>query len=352
MMDRIDFRSDTVTWPTDKMRAAMAAARVGDDVYGEDPTVNALQRLAATMTGKEAALLVSSGTMGNLVSILTHTWRGDEAIVGEAQHTFCWEAGGMAVVGGVMPRPLPMDRLGRIALEAIENAVQPDDVHSARSRLILLENSSGGRFGAALPPTYLDGVRAVADRHGLVVHLDGARLFNAAVALGVPARELTRSVESVSFCLSKGLCAPVGSLVCGSAEFIHQARRVRKLVGGGLRQAGIIAAAGLVALEEMVDRLADDHAHARQLATGLADIPGICLDLADVHTNLVFFELDPGLPLTAPQVARRLREEHQIWLGAEGPRLFRAVTHYWIGSAEIAALLAALRAILADVAPV
>lgn len=345
-MDRIDLRSDTVTWPTERMRAALARASLGDDVYGEDPTVNALQRLAAELTGKEAALLVCSGTMGNLVSILTHTRRGDEAIVGEAHHTFCWEAGGMAVVGGVMPRPLSMDRLGRIAPAAIEQAVRDDDPHLPRSRLVLLENTSGGRFGAALPPTYLDEVGAIARRHGLAFHLDGARLFNAAVALGIPAHELTRAVDSVSFCLSKGLCAPVGSLVCGSAEFIHQARRARKLLGGGLRQAGVIAAAGIVALQEMVERLAEDHNHARQLAAGLADIPGVVIDLADVHTNLVFFALAPDAPLTAPQVAQRLRERYNIWVGAEGLRLFRAVTHYWIGSAEIDAFLSAMRTIL------
>ncbi len=347
MMDKIDFRSDTVTWPTPAMRRAMANAALGDDVYGEDPTITALERRAAELTGHEAALFVASGTMGNLVCLLTHGQRGDEIIVGEAHHVLCWEAGGMAVVGGMIPRPVAMDRVGRLRLAAIENAIREDDPHLPRTRLIWLENSSGGRFGAALPPAYMAEVKALAGRYGLAVHLDGARLFNAAVAQSIPAVELTRHVDSVSFCLSKGLCAPVGSVVCGSGAFIHQARRRRKLLGGGMRQAGVLAAAGLVALEEMIDRLAEDHHRARRLAEGLATIPGLVLDLVDVHTNMVFFELAPDAPYDASIVVRRLREEHHVWLGAEGPRSFRAVTHYWVDDDAVDALVYGLRHIVA-----
>lgn len=346
-MNQIDFRSDTVTWPTPAMRRAMANARVGDDVYGEDPTVITLERRAAELTGHEAGLFVASGTMGNLVCLLTHGQRGDEVIVGEAHHVLCWEAGGMAAVGGMIPRPLPMDRVGRLSLDAIEGAIREDDPHLPRTRLIWLENSSGGRFGAALPPDYMAQVKALAGRYGLKVHLDGARLFNAAVAQNIPAGEITRQVDSVSFCLSKGLCAPVGSVICGTGAFIHQARRKRKLLGGGMRQAGVLAAAGLVALDEMIDRLAEDHRRARQLAVGLATIPGLILDLADVHTNMVFFSLADDAPDDAPTIARRLQVEHRVWLGAEGPRSFRAVTHYWIDDAAVEALVHGLRHIMA-----
>lgn len=348
-MDKLDFRSDTVTWPTPAMYAAMQAAPLGDDVYGEDPTVNRLEALAAARTGKEAGLFVASGTMGNLVSLLAHAGRGDEAIVGEANHTYCWEAGGMAVLGGIVPRVLPMDELGRMDLTAVEQSIRPDNPHLPRSRLILLESTVGGRWGAPLPLDYMAAVRALADRHGLAVHLDGARLFNAAVALGVSAEAIAAYADSVSICLSKGLCAPVGSVVCGSADFIHRARRARKLVGGGMRQAGVLAAAGIVALEQMVDRLAEDHANARRLAAGLASLPGIQIAVDRVFTNMVFFALDPALPLTAAQVADRLAREHNVWVDAASSgdsRSFRAVTHYWVGPAAVDALVDGLRQIV------
>ena len=345
-MDKIDFRSDTVTWPTPAMRQAMAQAPLGDDVYGEDPTINELESLAATMVGKEAALFVASGTMGNLCAILTHANRGDEAIVGQDAHTFRYEAGGMAVLGGVTPHPLPTDKYGRLDPVAVETAVRPDDPHYPRSRLLLLENSYGRKQGYPLPPDYFATMRALADQHNLRIHLDGARLFNAAVAQSVPATTLTQSVDSVSFCLSKGLCAPVGSLLCGSAEFIEQARRMRKLVGGGMRQAGVLAAAGLIALTEMIERLADDHHHAQQLAQGLQKLPGIQVDPDTVKTNMVFFSLSEDLPLTADAVATALRQEANIWLGATGPRSFRAVTHYWINADHITCFLDTLQHIL------
>jgi threonine aldolase len=345
-MDKIDFRSDTVTWPTPAMREAMASAPVGDDVYGEDPTVNQLEALAANMVGKEAGLFVASGTMGNLTAILTHAGRGDEAIVGQDAHTFRYEAGGMAVLGGITPQSLPTDGCGRLDPDQVETAVRPDDPHHPRSRLLLLENSYGRKHGYPLPPDYFATMRAVADRHDLRIHLDGARLFNSAVALSLPAKALTQHVDSVTFCLSKGLCAPVGSVLCGSAEFIQQARRVRKLVGGAMRQAGVLAAAGLVALTQMVERLADDHAHAQQLALGLQEIPGIQVQPDMVKTNMVFFSLSESLSLTAEEVATALRREANIWLGPTGPRSFRAVTHYWIGSGDVDLLLDTLSRLL------
>lgn len=344
-MDKIDFRSDTVTWPTDAMRKAMAEAAVGDDVYGEDPTVNELEARAAARVGKEAGLLVASGTMGNLVAILTHANRGDEALVGRDAHTISWEAGGMAVLGGIVPQTLPTDAMGRMDIARLETAIRPDDPHLPRTRLILVENSYGARAGAAIPPDYFAQVGALAQRRGLRVHLDGARLFNATVALGLAPEAITRHVDSVSFCLSKGLCAPVGSVLCGSAEFIAQARRTRKLVGGGMRQAGILAAAGLVALEEMVERLADDHANARLLAEGLATIPGVTVAPDTVQTNMVFFGLAEGVPLSPKEVIARLQADN-IWLGMHGPHEFRAVTHYWIGPDEVAFFVDRLRAAL------
>jgi threonine aldolase len=327
------------------MRQAMAEAEVGDDVYGEDPTVNALEALAAQKVGMEAGLFVASGTMGNLVAILTHAARGEEALVGADAHTISWEAGGMAVLGGIVPHPLPTDEKGRMDLAQLEEAIRPDDPHLPRTRLILLENSYGARNGAPIPPDYFEKIAALATRRGLVTHLDGARLFNAAVALDVPPVAITGNVDSVSFCLSKGLCAPVGSVLCGSEAFIHEARRTRKLLGGGMRQAGVLAAAGVIALEEMVDRLAEDHAHAQLLAHGLAAIPGIVIDPAQIQTNIVFFELAEGLPLTAEEVVARLRAD-DILLGGNGPRSFRAVTHYWVGEREVERLLGALRRIV------
>lgn len=330
------------------MRRAMAKAPVGDDVYGEDPTVNELEALAASMAGKEAGLFVTSGTMGNLTAILTHTNRGDEAIVGQDAHTFLYEAGGMAVLGGVTPYPLPTDAYGRLDAAQVETAVRPHNPHYPRSRLLLLENSYGRKQGYPLPPDYFATMRAIADRHDLRIHLDGARLFNAAVAQNLSASELTQHVDSVTFCLSKGLSAPVGSVLCGTAEFIDQARRVRKLLGGGMRQAGVLAAAGLVALTQMVERLADDHANAQQLAQGLQQIPGLQVQPDTVKTNMVFFSLSEELPLTSEAVVTTLRQEANIWLGPTGPRSFRAVTHYWIGPDEVALFLDTLRHLIGE----
>lgn len=345
-MDRIDFRSDTVSWPTPAMRQAMVAAPLGDDVYGEDPTVNKLEALAAKMVGKEAGLFVASGSMGNLVAILSHAGRGDGAIVGEDAHTFRAEAGGMAVLGGIAPNPLPTDAYGRMDFTAVKAAIYPDDPHHPTNRLILVENSYGAKGGYPLAPDYFQQIRAIADRHHLVVHMDGARLFNAAVALNVSPQEITRYVDSVTFCLSKGLCAPVGSVLCGTADFIYKARRARKLVGGAMRQAGVLAAAGIVALNEMVERLADDHAHAKMLAEGLAQIPGICVQPELVKTNMLFFELAESAPITPEQFVKSLRDKANIWLSGGYSRRFRAVTHYWIQEADVALFLKTTRALL------
>lgn len=345
-MDRIDFRSDTVTWPTPAMRQAMANAVVGDDVYGEDPTVNKLEALAAEMVGKEAGLFVASGSMGNLIAILTHGRRGDGAIVGEDSHTFESEAGGMAVLGGIMPNPLPTDRFGQMDLAAVEAAVYPDDPHYPNNRLILVENSYAAKGGYPIEPDYFQQIRHIADKHELIVHLDGARLFNTAVALDLNPKELTQQVDSVTFCLSKGLCAPVGSVLCGSSEFIQQARRTRKLVGGAMRQAGVVAAAGIISLTEMVERLADDHAHAKMLAEGLAGLPGISVQPELVKTNMLFFELSESTPVTPAQFVQRLKDKANIWLSGGYSRRLRAVTHYWIREADVALFIESARAIL------
>jgi threonine aldolase len=340
----IDLRSDTVTLPTLRMREAMVHAEVGDDVYGEDPTVNRLEAMAAERMGKEAGLFVVSGTMGNLVALLTHCGRGHEVILGDLSHTFLYEAGGSSALGGIHPRTVPNQPDGTLDLDDIEAAIRGENPHYPRTRLICLENTHNRCGGAVLRPEYMAAVRRIADRHGVAVHLDGARIFNAAVALGLPASELTKDVDSVTFCLSKGLSAPVGSVLCGSADFTYEARRARKIVGGGMRQAGIIAAAGIVALEEMVDRLAEDHANAKRLARGLADMPGIAIDPDSVQTDIVIFELARD-DMTPAELADGLREQG-VLLSPIGGRRLRAVTHYGIEVTDIDAALRAFRDVL------
>ncbi len=339
----VDLRSDTVTLPTPAMRQAMYQAEVGDDVYGEDPTINRLEAMAARQLGKEEALFVPSGTMANLVCLLSHCGRGEEAIMGHLAHTFLFEAGGSAAVGGIHPHTVPNQPDGTLDLDDIEAAIRPpDDPHYPHSRLICLENTHNRCGGAVLTADYMAQVRALADRYDLRIHLDGARIFNAAVALGLEPAVLAQDADSVSFCLSKGLAAPVGSLVCGSAAFIHEARRQRKLLGGSMRQAGILAAAGIVALESMVERLADDHRNARKLAEGLARLPGIVLDPATVQTNIVIFALAPDA-LSPSELVARLAEQG-VKMGAIGGRKLRAVTHYGLEAEDIdQALLAAAR---------
>ncbi|MDQ7028713.1 MAG: low-specificity L-threonine aldolase [Ardenticatenia bacterium] len=329
-MNVIDLRSDTVTQPTPAMRRAMAEAPVGDDVYGEDPTVNRLEALAAERLGKEAALFVPSGTMGNLISLLVVCGRGDEYIVGDNQHTYIYEAGGASAVGSIHPRVVPNLPDGTMALQAIEAAIRPDNVHFPRTRLIALENTHNRMGGRILPPEYVAQVRALADRHGLWLHGDGARLWNAAVALGASPAELAAPFDSLSVCLSKGLAAPVGSLVVGSRDFIAEARRARKVLGGGMRQAGILAAAGIVALTEMIPRLAEDHANAQRLADGLEAL-GYRVH-RPVETNIVVFELPEPRPEDRMMSAWR---EQGLLVSSFGGGRFRAVTHNGIEPSHV-----------------
>ena len=343
-MQTIDLRSDTMTRPTAAMRKAMADAAVGDDVFGEDPTVNRLQETAAAKLGKEAALLVTSGTMGNLVSLMAHCGRGAEIILGDQSHTFFFEQGGSAVVGGLHPRTIPNRPDGTLPPEDIEAAIRGDNVHFPRTELIVLENTQNLCNGYPLPIEYMQAVGGIARKHGLKIHVDGARLFNAAAALQVEASELVAAADSVSICLSKGLAAPVGSLICGSQTFIDTARRVRKLLGGGMRQAGVIAAAGEVALNEMVDRLAEDHTNAHKLATGLAEIKGLSVDPAQIKTNIVYFKV------TSEMIAN---EQLVAALDSEGVRVLpvgrdrvRAVTQYHISSNDIDHSLAVISKVM------
>ena len=339
-MDFIDLRSDTVTLPTEAMRAAISRAEVGDDVFGEDATVNRLETMAAERVGMEAALLVTSGTMGNITCTLTHCARGEEVILGDSSHIFLNEVGGVSALGGIFPHTIPNQPDGTLALMDIEAAIRTENIHFPRTRLICLENTHNRCYGAALTPDYTAAVAGLAKRHGLLLHLDGARIFNAAVALGVDAKELTRGVDSLNFCLSKGLSAPVGSVICGSREFITRARRTRKMLGGGMRQAGIIAAAGIVALTEMVDRLAEDHANARRLAEGIARIPGLATDQARVQTNILYVDLaDRRFP--DQEFMARLKKRG-VLLSHTGPARFRMLTHHGIGAAEIDAALTVL----------
>ncbi|HEX7974889.1 MAG TPA: low-specificity L-threonine aldolase [Anaerolineales bacterium] len=347
-MEFIDLRSDTVTQPTPEMREAMAKAPVGDDVYGEDPTVNRLQEMAAALTGKEAGLFLASGTMGNLTAMLAHCQRGDEVILGNKAHTFLYEAGGVSALGGIHSCQLPNRPDGTLDLEEIRLAIRPDDAHDPITRLIALENTHNRCGGVALTLDYTQAVGELARQHGLSVHLDGARLFNAAAALGMSARELAGPVDSVTFCLSKGLCAPVGSVLCGSRDFIIRAHRVRKQLGGGMRQAGILAAAGIVALETMTGRLAEDHRRARCLAEGLAALPWLELDPGSPYTNMIFMNLaGPALSAgcTGAEVASRLAERG-VRVGVTGPGRFRLVTHYWIDDLAVERTLAAFRDLL------
>lgn len=336
-MDIIDLRSDTITQPTPAMRSAMAAAEVGDDVFGEDPSVNRLEQMAAELMGKPAALFVASGTMGNLVSQLAHCRRGEEILLGDQSHVFVYEQGGSAAFGGLHPHILPNANDGTIALGALEAAIRPDDVHFPRTGLVLLENTHNRCGGRVLAPDYVDSVGELTRRHGLKLHIDGARIFNAAVALNRPPAALVDPADSVTFCLSKALGAPVGSVVCGRRAFIEEARRVRKRLGGGMRQAGVLAAAGIVSLEEMVPRLAQDHANARRLAEGLATIEGLAVDLAAVETNLVYIKVTRSR-LSAPELVARLTAKGLRVL-ATGREFIRAVPTYHVSANEIDAAI-------------
>jgi threonine aldolase len=344
MMRIVDLRSDTVTRPTPEMRKAMYEAEVGDDVMREDPTVRKLEEMAAERLGKEAAMLVPSGTMGNLVSLLTHCTRGDEVILGDKAHIFNHEQKGASVLGGVAYNPIPNQDDGTLRLEDIENAVQPDDIHVTRSRLLALENTHNFCGGVAIPPSYIEAAAKTARKHGLAVHLDGARIFNAATALGVSAAEIAAPVDSVMFCISKGLAAPIGSLVVGSKAFIEEARRVRKVLGGGMRQAGVIAAAGIVSLTTMVDGLHEDHRRARILAEGINQLPGLEVDLKTVQTNIVIFRLT-NRNLSPNQLVQMLADRG-VLLFAIGKDTLRAVTHYEISDEDISYALSAFKEVV------
>jgi threonine aldolase len=346
-MNYIDLRSDTVTKPTPEMREAMAKAEVGDDVYGDDPTINNLQELAAAKVGKEAGLFVPSGTMGNLVAILSHCGRGDEAIMGKNSHTFLYEGGGISTLGGIHSSQIVEQPDGSLDLDEIEaNIRDMGDDHEPVSRLIEIENTHNRCGGVWQSPAYIRKLGNFAHERSLVVHMDGARVFNSAVAQGIDVKELTSPVDSVTFCLSKGLCAPVGSVLCGTHEFITKARKIRKHLGGGMRQAGIIAAAGIVALEKMVDRLAEDHARARNLAEGLSEIPIVSLLPGTPATNMVFFDLGPSVKLSTHEIEQKI-QERGVLAHASGPRRFRLVTHYWIDDAAVEKAVAVFGEILA-----
>ncbi|WP_421333159.1 low-specificity L-threonine aldolase [Aeromonas sp. 603607] len=325
-MRYIDLRSDTVTQPTDAMRQAMLHAEVGDDVYGEDPGVNALEAHGARLLGKQAALFVPSGTMSNLLAVMSHCHRGEGAILGNAAHIYRYEAQGSAVLGSVALQPLPMQRDGTLAFDDIKAELAPDDAHFVQTRLICLENTHNGKV---LPLPYLQEMGAFVAERGLKLHLDGARLFNAAVASETPVEVIAAPFDSISICLSKGLGAPVGSLLVGSHDFIARARRQRKMLGGGMRQAGILAQAGLFALEQHVTRLADDHRRAKRLAEGLAALPGIELDLSLVQSNMVFLRLREGE--SAPLLA--FMKERGILFSGYGE--LRLVTHLQINDDDI-----------------
>lgn len=347
-MDWIDLRSDTVTLPTPQMRAAMAEAEVGDDVYGEDPSINRLEEMSADRMGKEAGLFVASGTMGNLSAVLAYCGRGDEIILGDLSHTFIFEAGGVAALGGVHPNTLGNQPDGTLDLEEVEAAIRPDDIHQPISRLVVLENTHNRCGGTALSVEYTRKAGELTHQHGLKLHLDGARIFNAAVLFGVDVIELVDPADSVTFCVSKGLSAPVGSVLCGSRDFILRARRIRKQLGGGMRQAGILAAAGIVALETMIDRLEEDHFRAKQLAQGLSQISGLDIDPGSPYTNMVFLSLGDEVPFSGKEVVDKLKE-NGVLVGVVSRNRFRLVTHYGIEDADIEMAIGAFHEVIGGV---
>lgn len=349
----IDLRSDTVTLPGPKMREAIAHAELGDDVYGEDPTINRLQDLAAELTGKEAALFVPSGTMGNLIAMLTHAGRGQAVIVGDQSHIYHYEAGGASVLGGSPMCIVPNEKNGMLNMEKLRASIADEsDAHVAPTALICIENTHNRCGGTVLNTEQVEAISILAHTHSVRIHMDGARVFNAATALNVPVRELVRNVDSLMFCLSKGLSAPVGSMLVGNKEFIRRAHRTRKLLGGGMRQAGVLAAAGIVALETMVDRLAEDHENCKLLAHGLADFPQIEIEPERVVTNILIFTLrdEQQKELTDSQTVlfvARAREQG-VLLGHVGGGAIRAVTHYGIERQHIETALTGIRRALID----
>jgi threonine aldolase len=340
MHDIVDLRSDTLTQPTPEMREAMARAEVGDDVYGEDPTVRRLEELAAERLGKPAGLFVTSGTQGNLISLVAQTRPGQEVLVDYDSHVFNNEVAGAPIIGQLQMRPTKTER-GFLTPEQVREAIRPANIHVPQTGLVCIENTHNRHGGTCSTPEEIAAVAAVAHGAGVPVHLDGARLFNAAVALGRPAAEFTRPVDSVTFCLSKGLAAPVGSVICGSRELVERARRWRKMLGAGMRQVGVLAAAGIVSLERMVERLAEDHANARRLGEGLAKLPGLRVDLASVQTNIVIVRVERG-PAATDELVKGCAAR-KVKVHAMGPTAIRCVTHKDVDAEDTSRALEAFR---------
>ncbi|WP_064607571.1 low-specificity L-threonine aldolase [Photobacterium sp. J15] len=336
----IDFRSDTVTQPTAEMRTAMANAPVGDDVFSDDPTVNDLEQWAAERHGFEAAIFTSSGTQANLLALMSHCERGDEYLCGQQAHNYKYEAGGAAVLGSIQPQPVENEKDGTLSFAKLKAAIKPDDFHFARTKLLSLENTINGKV---LPLEYLAQARHFVDEHGLKLHLDGARVYNAAVALNVDIREIACHFDSMTICLSKGLGAPVGSLLLGDAEFIHKARRIRKMLGGGMRQAGILAAAGKMVLTENVERLAEDHSNAKYLAEQLNQVDGFSVRTELVQTNMLFAKVDPAID--QQMLCAELKKKEILLLPGNPMRL---VTHLGISREDIDVFVSELKAVLAQ----
>ena len=328
-MEYIDLRSDTVTKPTPEMREAMAEAEVGDDVYRDDPTVNKLEELAAEMLGKEAALFVPSGTMGNLIALLVHCQRGDEVIVGNQSHIYLNEAGGMSALGGIQPCPVQNQADGTLALEDILASIRIEDVHHPITHLVCLENTQNVCGGVPLTSEYTRQVGELAQSHNLLLHIDGARIFNSAVAQNASVKELVEPADSVMFCLSKGLAAPIGSMLVGRHKFVTRARHLRKMLGGGMRQVGVVAAAGIISLERMTKRLAEDHARAKKMADGLRQVKGLVVDSSSPYTNMVYLNLSEDVFLNAQQITKKMKD-YGVLVDPENTGRFRLVTHYWV----------------------
>ena len=344
-MEYVDLRSDTVTKPTPEMREAMADAEVGDDVYRDDPTVNKLEALAAEKLSKEASIFVPSGTMGNLLALLVHCQRGDEVIVGSKSHIYLNEAGGMSALGGIQPCPVPNQKDGTLALDDILASIRSEDVHHPITRLVCLENTQNICGGVPLTVEYTRQVGELAHENGLALHIDGARIFNSAVAQGVDVKDLVAPADSVMFCLSKGLVAPIGSMLAGTEKFIARARHLRKMLGGGMRQVGVVAAAGLISIEKMTARLGNDHIHAKKLADGLRQLEGIILDDGSPYTNMIYFTLAESTKSNAPQTAEKMKE-YGILVDPDDWRRFRLVTHYWIDDHAVEKTVSAFKKVL------
>lgn len=344
-MDYIDLRSDTVTKPTSEMREAMAEAEVGDDVYRDDPTLNRLEELAAEMLGKEAAIFVPSGTMGNLIALMVHCQRGDEVIVGDKSHIYLNEAGGMSALGGIQPNPVLNQRDGTLALDDILAAIRSEDVHHPITRLICLENTQNTCGGVPLTVEYTRQVGELAHKNNLSLHIDGARIFNAAVAQNVDVKELVAPADSVMFCLSKGLGSPIGSLLVGTQKFVARARHIRKMLGGGMRQVGIVAAAGIISLEKMTKRLGEDHARAKKLAEKLKQVRGLVLDADSPSTNMIYFNLADHILFDENVVCEKM-SKFGVLVDWAGQRRFRLVTHFWVDDEGVEKTVDAFRAVL------